>query len=485
MLHARKVSAFILLILAISFSSDAQKTKVKWGAKVSDEKETKFNIIGVDDNSVYILRFQHDKRNYSIPYFVILDKKTMEVSSSKEMQVPVPEEGDARIHNVYYLKDHFILMISVTNSKTKKDIAIAYHMSKKGEIDSNYKIVLETTAPERGLYLDYNFMLTPDSSKFLAVVESDDIYLAASFDPALNGLWTGSFNGKTVSNTKYVHTLRYATDMNNDLFILAKASSKGAVSNQQENKLFVYKHQEKKAYSYDLQPPGKDIAYENGDILCDVNGGVRVVSFYGEKDTDAKGYLLSSYADGKVKTTASLFSPRFYAAFMSDSKSEKATKEDFLQIDYVVMNKDQSFEVVMHKYAPRVFVAAVVTKFDKDFKEAWSAPLPVYYWYDGDYYTYTPMLTDHEICFLHNDHKKNMDTVDPRESTGLTGMADAVSVLTRVDLQTGKVTKQKLFEANELGTHVMPRKCYQADEHEMYLFAKRGSNVNFGKLTVE
>src|SRR5436853_6600353 len=89
---------FTICLLPLHLIVNAQTPKVKWGATVSDEKDTKFNIIGEDENSVYVMRFQHDHRNYSVPFFVVLNRNTLQETKSVEMQIPVPDDGDAAIN---------------------------------------------------------------------------------------------------------------------------------------------------------------------------------------------------------------------------------------------------------------------------------------------------------------------------------------------------------------------------------------------------
>jgi len=81
-----------MLILAGTNLLFAQKFHVKWGATVSDEKQTKFNIIGADQDAVYVLRFQHAHGRTSVPFFVVLNKITMQELTSVEMQIPIPDK---------------------------------------------------------------------------------------------------------------------------------------------------------------------------------------------------------------------------------------------------------------------------------------------------------------------------------------------------------------------------------------------------------
>jgi hypothetical protein len=86
-------------------------------------------------------------------------------------------------------------------------------------------------------------------------------------------------------------------------------------------------------------------------------------------------------------------------------------------------------------------------------------------------------------CFIHNDHKKNIEVTDPRECSGLNDLDDAICVMTRVNLSNGSVKKSPLPSTEE--TYLIPVKSYQSAENELLLFAKRKGNVNFGKLTIE
>jgi hypothetical protein len=467
---------------------NAQTARVKWGATISDEKQTKFNIIGEDEKSVYVLRFQHDRRNMSIPFFVILDRKTLQETKSVAMEIPIPDDGDASMNEVYFLKDRFVIMITLTNRKSKQDAALAYLMDKTGKISPNFKVVLENKEAPRNEFLRYYFLISPDSTRFMAViydnVKSNHMYNVAVFDSDLNSLWKTEFSLNEAVKAKSIAPISLTMDMNADLFIMVKASSKNIYSNELGNKLVIYKNKEKQIRLYDVLPPDKLQAYEMGQFLSDIDGNTWFTGMYGEKDTDAKGVAIASYnKEGKFQAAYKPFSNKFRTAFMSDSKAAKGEPVDFLVIDYVLLNKDKSFVVTMHKYAPRAFVAAAAIKFDKDMNEAWSAPLPIYFWMVDAFFTYAPLLTDKEVCFVYNDHKKNIDTVDPRESNGLNDLDNAICVITRVDLETGTVKKNALSGTED--TYLMPAKCYQASEKEMLLFAKRKANVNFGKLTLD
>jgi hypothetical protein len=460
----------------------AQNAYVKWGATVSDEKQTKFNIIGEDEKSVYVLRFQHDKRDMSIPFFVALDRKTMQVTKEVAMQIPVPDDGDAAMNDVYYLQDKFAIMVTLTNRKSKMDAALAYIMDKDGKINSNYKIIMETKEAKNGYYNRTRFLISPDTTRFMATSFSsnDGVYNAAAFDSDLKEIWKSEIRLQDLLKMKYVSPTTIEMDMNADLNIILKASPKAFYSNLPASKWVVYQGKEKQLKVYDILPPPKLMVYETGQFICQKNGNSLFVGMYGEKDTDAKGAALASYKGGKFETGFKTFSDKFRSAFMSDAKAAKGGPVDYLTIDYVIPNPDNSFEVTMHKYAPRAFVSAVAIKFDKDLNEVWSAPLPIYFWRIDEYFSYIPMLTDKEICFIHNDHKKNAQITDPREASGLNDLDNSICVITRVNLSTGNVKKDVLPSTED--TYLMPVKCYQSNPKELLLFAKRKANVNFGKL---
>ncbi len=488
MTYSTRIILCSFFLLQSVCSLFAQEPKVKWGATISDEKQTKFNIIGADKNAVYVLRFQHDRHNMSVPFFVSLDRNTLQVIKSVEMQIPIPDDGNASMREVYFLKDKFVLMIILTNRKSKQDAALAYVMDKNGAISSNYKMILEVPEARSGNSLDYRFLISPDSTRFMAAIYDNSKghnYKAAAFDSDLNGIWAADISLDPEIQKRSIAPMAYAMDINNNFFIMVKASSKAIYSNELGNILCVYKSKEKLMKTYDILPPDKLQAYETGRFLSDVDGRTWFTGMYGEKDTDAKGVAIASFKDGKFETAFKPFSDRFRSAFMGDSKAAKGGTVDFLVIDEVIPNKDQSFEVVLHKYAPRVCVAAAAIKFDKNLNEAWSAPLPFYYWQGGEYYTWASMVTDKELCFFHNDHKKNIDIIDPRKASGLNGLGDAVGVITRVNLNDGSVKKQLLFNKENIETYLIPGKCYQSGEKEMLLFAKRKADVNFGKVTLD
>jgi hypothetical protein len=481
-----RIVLFSLFISCMPLFIYAQAIKVKWGATVSDEKQTKFNIIGADESSVYVLRFQHDKRNMSIPFFVVLDRNTLRETKSVPMQIPVPDDGDAAMNEVYYLQDHFAIMITMTNRKSKLDAAIAYLMDKSGNISPNYKMVLEVKKAKQGNPENrFQFLISPDSTRFMsALYNVDEHYItAAAFDGQLQKLWEANAElGKEIKMRNIV-PMAYSMDMDANLLVMLKASSKAIYSNELDNTLVVFDGKSKTLKTYAVTPPDKQKAYETGQFLSDENGHTWFTGMYGEKDTDAKGIAIASYKAGNFRTAFKPFSDKFRTAFMSDSKAAKGGPVDYITIDYVLQNKDNSFIVTMHKYAPRSFVAAAAIKFDHNMNEQWSAPLPIYFWFADQYYSYAPMVTANEVCFIHNDHKKNKEIVDPRECTGLNDLDNSICVLTRVNLATGTVKKDVLPATEE--TNLIPVRCYQSSEKEMFLFAKRKANVNFGKLTLE
>ena len=401
------------------------------------------------------------------------------------MQIPVPDDGEATMRDVYYLQDHFAIMITLSKRKSKLDAVLAYLMDKNGTIGSNYKMVLETKEASYGYDNHYYFTISPDSTRFITCARNIKFgyYAVAAFSGNLEKLWEREISEKADLKTGYTSFIHECMDMDGNLLLMVKGTAKAFGASQLDNMLVVINGKENKVQTYIVHPPDKLQAYETGQFISDKSGHTWFCGMYGEKDTDAKGIAIASYKDGKFQTYFKTFSDRFRSAFMSDNKAAKGGTVDFLTIDYVLQNKDNSFELALHKYAPRAFVAAAAIKFDNNMNEVWSAPLPIYFWMVDEYFSYAPLVTDKEVCFIYNDNKHNKDIIDPRECSGLKDLDNAICVITRVNLKDGSVKKDLLPSSED--TYLMPVKCYQSNTNELLLFAKRKGQVNFGKLVLE
>ena len=124
-------------------------------------------------------------------------------------------------------------------------------------------------------------------------------------------------------------------------------------------------------------------------------------------------------------------------------------------------------------------------KYDKTFKEEWSTPVPLCSVIGESYGASMSMLTNDKLYMVYNDNEKNNGNLDPREIKKLMMLSQAVSVLVSIDLKTGSLTKQPLFDTGSIESILMPPKCLQSGPNEMILFARKKANVNFGRLTLE
>ena len=477
----KKITLCFLILFQFSICAFSQKASVKWGDIISDEKQTKFNILGEDENSIYIFRFQHDHKDISIPFLVIVNKKSLEITKSKELQFPVPEDGDLHLHNVFFLKDKFVMFVSLTNTKNKTDRALAYEVSKNGDVNSKYTVVLEKeNAPKDGT--NFRFVITPDSTRFVAIANVYNNYKAAAFDKDMNGLWAGEFTLTAEKKSEDIWERGLETDMNANLFVFYIGSGTNTM-------LFSYNGKDKEVKRFDIIPTSKtECIFQNtGRFIHDEDGLLAYVNLYGNKThEDAYGVAIVKYADGNIQTLYKPFSTKLRTAFMSDSKAAKPGEEvGYIVLDDVIENFDKSFDVIIHEFAPRVFNAAAATMYDKNWNEVWSAPVAIRYTKLDEYFWFANMITKNELCFLFIDHRNNVDNLDSRSSRWLADLDHGVSVLARISLKDGSIKKEPLFTSNELETYLMPYKCVQSGSNSMLLFGKKKSEIRFGKLTIE
>jgi hypothetical protein len=480
-------SAFLLII---SFSSYSQKPTVKWGDVITDEKQTEFRIIGQDEQYNYILRFQLVRTNRQAPFLVKVDRNTLQVAKSVELRFNVPDDGDLRFEDVFYIRDRFIVFLSLTGRKSKMDAGLAYELNKDGQMNSNYKIILEA---KEGINTEFRpkwrFLMTPDSARFIAAAYlpyGENQYNAGAYEANLSPIWKTEFNLKTNVERSHFITTAIGTDMDANLYVMAKPSNKLMAIGEPTSTVYVYNAKSKNLKHFDITPEekGMTISSDQGRFISSTDGHVLYIGLYG-KTRESTGTIIINCTPEKMAPKFKPFSEKFRSAFMPDAKAVQGKSISMLQLDTVILNNDNSFDLICYMIPLDAMEGAVVTKFDKTFNEVWSVPVPASARLGPNYSSLMEMTSNDQLYILFNDLAKNANVLDPRLAKKVQLMSDAVSVIVTIDLKNGSITKQPLFDSGNITTILMPVKCKQSGPNEMLLFAKKKANVNFGILTLE
>lgn len=487
------------LLLLITGTALAQKPTVKFGASISDEKETRFRILGEDESNIYLMRFQRGRRGSVVPFFVKMERKTMKILNSTEMEFSIPGDGELHFYDIYYMKDRFVAMMTLTKRKNKKVAMLAYTIDKEGKMGTNNKILLEIRDP-RDIEINtqyFKLLLTPDSTRFVALAYMDyklDEFLAAAFDDQLNQIWNADINFKVGEEGKSLNFINTAVNNNTDLFVSAIMAIPRFGKDEDEYRIYTYDHKSNKVSAFPFYVPGKDkkmqVSNYGSKFVPDALGRMLYASTYHEKDASMQQEgvcVIDCYLD-HINAELHPFSVKFRSAFMPDAKAEAGKQVAFyISVDDIIINPDKSFIVIYCAQKEGGYDMAMAIKFDEYLKEIWTTTVPVkvrMWTTPREYDTMFLMSTDEEIYFLYNDNSKNYGTIDPKETIMSGSLREGGPVVIIMNVKDGKLKKQPLFGAEVTGTYVMPSRCMQSGSKEILMLAKRGAEFNIGRVTL-
>lgn len=481
----------LLLTVTVTVSTFAQKkASVKWGTMIDQIGIAQIFYIGSDENSHYVLL----KKDGSS--FIVINRLTMESSKPRKIDVPSPGDGSLSVNNIYYLNDHLILVVKINNKKDKTDTFYGYSMDKKGSVGKDYIKLFTTEEGADGFFGHFMLSFSPDSKSFLIGaynIHNGFNLTCATFTYDLKPIWKQDVDINALVKGKNNSILDYCLDNESNLFLMVKASNRAIYTNERENVFCVYNQKSKQWNTTLVTPPDKLKVFEAGQFACDSKGKVWFTGLYCKTNDDFFGTAITVYEEGQTKTTFTPFSSKFLSAFMSDAKA-KNTGNSFskLTIDFVIPNSDNSFEVLIHRHYNLDFdehynldfvdiTSAAAIKFDADIKEVWSAPIPINLLANSVKFKYNTFATEKELISIYYDHKKNEGIIDPRETTSLSTLANAVGVITHINLENGKVTKETVPITNDI--EMVPLKCHLIDTDEILLLGEIQKKVGYGRLS--
>jgi len=421
-------------------------------------------------------------------------------------------DNEVEYHSAQKVGDKFYLFSRFWDNKERVRYFLASEISKNGEIVGSPKEMIAMDEAVAGRGNNIGMALSFDSTKILLYSDikekgSDaENYFFKTFDSNLNSIWENTIT--LMYSSKLFSIQKYVVDNEANVHILGKVTVERKDREKGEPAYFYtmlsYFHSTKEMKEF---IPDVGDAYTSGiGIKPDKSGNIIAAGFYSEKSANSlKGVFLmkiniasKSVIVQKVKP----FDVEFLTLFLSENKASKGKELYSYVIDHIHVDQNDDIIVMAEQYYVQVYTSTnssgytttryiynynhiISVKFSSVGEVLWWAKIPKLQRSGSPtYFSYMYAVKNNSVYVLYNEHKKNIDNLDPKKMATLANPKDAITVLVAIDA-TGKVDKMSMFEAkdDEGNTIFKPTTSKYLSPYENLALSVRGKKFKLGKIS--
>lgn len=457
----------------------------------SDKNNNMNRMLGGDNNSFYCYRIRSKGRGTS--FFVEkYSKSTMKLEFSKEVSLG-DKEDETTIEDVEYAAGNVYIFRRVYDKKADKMTLFFQTVSSSGEVSKDLKEVIAVSS-DHYEFVDFEIFPNPSKTKLLVKAahkaDKKDSYKADLI--IIDAVNIKKQNTRRVNNNLHIYNVgrffammgvteeesssvigMYLADNDDIFYCLNEGSAKegGRMLN-----LYTLKANEDKPKMLNLP---FDDAYFVGDIEFSLAADKDVVigGFLSDvierkgRDLVKRGifsFKVNATNNSIVGKTTYFFEDKMLQALES---TPKKARYDNYKLDYIIPVGDATY------YVGELYRLAIVTTYNSnggssttynyDYMDVIVAKLNskgVFEWivnsplrndmslkFQHVFKQYIAYATDKNLYILNNDHPKNMaryekSDFEPRDLKSVGGIHGSNFVSNAIDLKTGKISRQLVFE---------------------------------------
>lgn len=503
------------LILSSLFAFAQQKSQAKWGPTYKMPSKFNTRIVCEDGTGFYVVRSQRRSSKG-----IILEKydDKMNLKYSEELIIPKKDKDIMLFEDVVYVNKQLVLLTSYFDNKNKKNFFFAYPIDEKGKVGSKFKLLDENKTDDKKAS-NYDFILSKDTTKFLLYYnppfdkKADEKFHYKVFDKSFNLIWekevTLPYKDKLVSIKDYI------IDNDANVFMLLTVSpdrKKGEKETkiEQATKFMVlsYTHKTGQFNQYEIKLKNKWIESIDYDYNPSQNQLV-LGGFYSDDfklgTVNGLFYMKLNINSGEVeKSSFKPFDKDFMADMIGEKKAEKGkglgdfvVRQFFSRKDggaYIVA--EQYYIVVIRYTDSKGHTYTRTTYHYNDIIAASVSPNGEIDWLKkitkkssdgaGGYYLSYAISHNKEkdvLNIIFNDNPKNVELYK-KNPNKLAPVSIKKSLVTWVSInKEGNMKRVPLFTVKELDKVILQPKVSMRSDDDITVYAIRGKNYKFGKIS--
>lgn len=506
------IFSLLVGILYGNLMAQTDQVKIAWTNEMEKSRYLNFsNVLGKDKEGFYIVNENTLSSISAGKQTAIIEKydNQMRQIFSKDLIVKY-HDNEAAYYSARKLGNTFYLFTTFWDNKEKIQYFLSNVISPSGEISGEPKNIFEIPEQGRGaptISMGVSF----DSTKIMLYTDLRDkkdepeSYYFKAMDQNLNLIWENTIT--LPYDSKKFEIQRYIIDNNANLHILGKVKrdrkerEKGEPGFYYTLFSYFYASKEMKEFTPDLGD-----SYASGiGIKPDKDGNIIATGFYSEKSENAlRGvFYMEINPAGKSVLVQKVkdFDQDFLSLFYSEKKAAKGEELYSYSIDHIEIDKDGNTVIVAEQYYVQTYTSTnssgytttryvynynhiLVVKFSPQGEVLWWAKVPKRQrGGDQTYFSYMYAMKDNTIYILYNEHKKNLENMDPKDMYTLGNPKDAITSMFAID-EAGKLTKVPMFEARdeEGNTIFKPMSSRYLSESESLVLSTRGKKYKIGKI---
>lgn len=512
----KKGIVLLIIIAFVGLNSFSQNTaKATWGPTYKMKSQLSTRIVCEDATGFYILRSQRRASKG-----IILEKfdKQMNLKYSEELIIPKKNKDIMLFEDVVYINKQLVLLTSYFDNKNKRNFYFAYPIDDNGKVGSKFKLLDEnTTNGKRGA--NYDFVLSKDTTKMLLYYnppfdkKADEKFHYKVFDQSFNLIWEKEV--ELPYKDKLVSIKEYIIDNDANVFMLLtispdkkKGEKETKVDQAKKFMVLSYKHKTGKFEQYEIKLKNKWIESIDYDYNPTLNQLV-LGGFYSDdnKMSTVNGlfYMKLDINSGEVqKSSFKPFDKDFMVEMLGERKADKGKGIGEFVVRQFFSKKDGGAYIVAEQYYITTTTYTdskgnTYTRYVYHYNDIIAAsvnPNGEIDWLKkitkksadgaGGYYLSYAISHNKEkdlLNIIFNDNVKNIELYkkDPKK---LAPVNIKKSMVTWVSInKEGNMKRVPLFTVKELDKIILQPKVSMRTENDITVYAIRGKNYKFGKIS--
>ncbi len=532
------LTAFICMLTPFSSSAQAKYTP---GPTLDSDKNNNLNrMLGGDETSFYCYRIRSKGRGTSF-YVEKYNKSSMKLEFSKEVSLG-DKEDETTIEDVEYAAGNVYIFRRVYDKKGDKMTLFFQTVSSSGEVSKDLKEVIVVPS-DHYEFVDFEIFPNPSKTKLLVKAahkaDKKDTYKADLI--IIDAVSVKKQSTRRVNNNLHIYNVgRFLSMMgvtedesssvigmyladNDDIFYCLNENTGGKGGGKMLN-LYTLKANENKPKVLNLP---FDDEYYVGDIEFSLSADKDVVigGFLSDvierkgRDLVKRGifsFKVNVTSNSIVGKTTYFFEDKMLEALES---TPKKARYDNYKLDYIIPVGDATY------YVGELYRLTIVTNYNSngssttsynyDYMDVIVAKLNskgVFEWivnsplrndmslkYQHVFKQYIAYATDKNIYILNNDHPKNMaryekSDFEPKDLKSVSGIHGSNFVSNAIDLKTGKISRQVVFENEDFcfapiqernPQFIPPSDCEiftPGNKGEIYIYTEDRGVDRFGRI---
>lgn len=523
-MNPKLIASTLIIICAIQAKAQELSFSIKWGKELEASRRSSLNdIVGHDRTGIYTVKQSEDIFSKESEYNLEHYDTDFSLTKSFDLEIPNSKQK-VSVRKTIYLNNKLFIFYSTLDQKTKKNTLFAKELDKQTlQPKEGSKVIrhFDTSGKNKNINGKSYYRFSRDSSKIMIAYglpynEGESEFFGFTvLDNQLNILWQKNIEIPYEDELFDIKSFR--VDNQGNAYLLGavykekrKDKRKGLPNYGYE--IFTCRDNGNAVKQYPISLDDRFITDMQIEILDNQN--LVCAGFFSERGTvSIKGtyFLVLDSNDKSIRTKSfKNFEFDFITQNLKDKevkraihKQSKGIDSELYQydLDKLLVGKDGSAILIGEQFfveEDRSFLssgASITTHhyYYNDIIVVKISPLGEIVWAqkisksqhtvddNGFYSSYMLAIVNGKICFVFNDHPKNLVEIKQERPVNYVPIGSVV-VIACID-QNGNMTKQPIFNSTDSDVITRPKVCEQISNNEVILFGQRKKSQQFALVT--